>query len=240
MTKIMILEDGEENLQVLTAMVKNVSKEIEVVPVRSLDGALEVLQNTLESFRAFLLDINLDEEKEDDLSGIEFARKVRAMRQYEFTPIVMVTSLAHMELQAYRELHCYQYIIKPFEKEVVEELIRKVLSHTRIVEEPHIVVKSEGVNYKVLCKNIEYIKAIPRGVSIVMKKEELTVLYISIKQLMEKLPQELFLQCHRMYVVNVQEIEYLDTVNGLMNMKNGHTVEVGVTYKNDVRKRMNE
>ncbi len=240
MTKIMILEDGEENLEVLTAMVESVSKEIEVVPARSLEGALDVLQNTSEPFRAFLLDINLDANDENDISGIEFARKVRAMRQYEFTPIVMVTSLAHLELQAYRELHCYQYIVKPFEKEAVQELIRKVLSHTRVVEEPHIVVKSEGVNYKVFCKNIEYIKAIPRGVSIVMKKEELTVLYTSIKQLLEKLPHDMFLQCHRMYVVNMQEIDYVDTVNGLILMKNGHTVEVGVTYKNDVRKRINE
>ena len=233
MTKIMILEDGEENLKVLTAMVESVSKEIEVVPVRSLDRALDVLQNTSEPFRAFLLDINLDVNNEDDIAGIEFARKVRSMRQYEFTPIVMVTSLAHMELQAYRELHCYQYIVKPFEQSAVEELIRKVLSHTRVIEEPHIVVKSEGINYKVFCKNIEYIKAIPRGVSIVMKREELTVLYTSIKQLVEKLPKDMFLQCHRMYVVNKQEIDYVDMVNGLMNMKNGHTVEI-------VRKQMNE
>ena len=240
MTKIMILEDSEENLKVLTAMVESVSKESEVVPVRSLEGALDVLQNTSEPFRAFLLDINLDVKDENDISGIEFARRVRAMRQYEFTPIVMVTSLAHMELQAYRELHCYQYIIKPFDKSAVEELIRKVLSHTRVVEEPHIVVKSEGINYKVFCKNIEYIKAIPRGICIVMKKEELTVLYTSIKQLMEKLPQDMFLQCHRMYVVNKQEIDYVDMVNGLMNMKNGHTVEIDVTYKNNVRKEINE
>lgn len=240
MTKIMILEDGEENLKVLTAIVENVSKEIEVVPVRSLDQALDVLQNTSEPFRAFLLDINLQSNDKDDISGIEFARRVRAIRQYEFTPIVMVTSLEHMELQAYRELHCYQYIVKPYDKNEVQELIRKVLSHTRVVEEPHIIVKSEGINYKVFCKNIEYIQAIPRGVSIIMKKEELTVRYTSIKQLMEKLPMDMFFQCHRMYVVNKQEIDYVDMVNGLINMKNGHTVEIGVTYKTDVRKQINE
>lgn len=240
MTKIMILEDGEENLKVLTAIVENVSKEIEVVPVKSLDQALDVLQNTSEPFRAFLLDINLQSSDKDDISGIEFARRVRAMRQYEFTPIVMVTSLEHMELQAYRELHCYQYIVKPYDKNEVQELIRKVLSHTRVVEEPHIIVKSEGINYKVFCKNIEYIQAIPRGVSIIMKKEELTVRYTSIKQLLEKLPSNMFFQCHRMYVVNKQEIDYVDMVNGLINMKNGHTVEIGVTYKTDVRKQINE
>ena len=62
--------------------------------------------------------------------------------------------------------------------------------------------------------------------------------YLSIKQLMEKLPGDKFLQVHRMCVVNQDYIDYVDTVNGLVSMKNGEQAEVGITYKNEIRKRL--
>ena len=65
-----------------------------------------------------------------------------------------------------------------------------------------------------------------------LAKEEMKVPYLSIKQLMEKLPKERFMQVHRMCVVNLDYIDCIDTVNGLINLKNGETAEVGVTYKN--------
>ncbi len=74
-----------------------------------------------------LLDINLDMNDKEDISGITFAREVRMRREYAFTPIVMITSLANMELTAYRELHCYQYLIKPYNEKDIEKLAGKLL-----------------------------------------------------------------------------------------------------------------
>ena len=96
-------------------------------------------------------------------------------------------------------------------------------------------IKKEGINYKLFCKDIVCIKAIPRGVNIVLVKEEMKVLYLTIKQLMGKLPEEQFLQCHRMFVVNRDYIDYVDMVNGVIRMKNGTEAEIGVTYKTKVK-----
>ena len=113
MTKIMILEDSMDSLMALTAMIKKISKDIAVVPVESLEKARAALQDEANLFQAFLLDINLDEQDMEDASGMEFARQVRNDVRYAFTPLVMITSIANLELPAYRELHCYQYILKP-------------------------------------------------------------------------------------------------------------------------------
>jgi two-component system LytT family response regulator len=72
-----------------------------------------------------------------------------------------------------------------------------------------------------------------------LAKEEMKVPYISIKQLLEKLPQDRFIQVHRMWVVNQDYIDYVDMVNGVIRLKNGGQVEIGVTYKGDVRRRLN-
>lgn len=239
MTRIMILEDSEDSLKALTVMIENVSNKVVAVPVKSLEEAREVLQNTDEIFQAFLLDINLCRENSDDTSGITLAREIRQRTQYAFTPIIMITSLANLELQAYRELHCYQYILKPYAEEDIIKLIKNLLFQMGETGEPFILVKKDGINYKIFCKDIVYIKAVPRGVSIVLAKEEMKIPYTSIRQLMEKLSKEQFFQCHRMYVINRNYIDYVDMVNGIIKLTISGEVEIGVTYKNEIRRRIN-
>ena len=238
MTRILILEDSIDCLKAITVMVEKVSEKVSAVPVSCLEEARTALEKAPQPFQAFLLDINLNIKDSEDCSGITFAREVRMKKEYAFTPIVMITSLANMELTAYRELHCYQYLIKPYNEEDIEKLISKLLfiSQQGETRDPYVIVKKEGINYKLFCKDIICIKAIPRGVCFVLTKEEMKVPYLSIKQLLEKLPDEKFLQVHRMCVVNQDFIEYVDTVNGLVCMKNKEQVEIGVTYKNALRK----
>ena len=235
MTRILVLEDNKDSLKALQIMIEKISADIYVTPVWDLCEAEKALEAASEPFHAFLLDINLNEADTEDISGLDFAMRIRSMRQYAFTPIVMITSLANLELRAYRELHCYQYIVKPYQEEEIQKLIRKVLFQTGEASEPFVLVKKEGINYKLLCKDMIAVKAIPRGVDIVLTKETMSVHYLTIKQLLEKLPQELFLQCHRMFVVNRDHIEYVDMVNGIIHMKNGMETEIGVTYKAKVK-----
>jgi two-component system LytT family response regulator len=241
MTKILILEDNSDCLKAITAMVEKVSDRVIAVPVTSLEEARAVLSLAQQPFQAFLLDINLDETNQDDISGILFAREVRLKKEYAFTPIVMVTSIANMELTAYRELHCYQYLIKPYNEDDIKKLIAKLLfiSQQGETRDEFVIVKKEGINYKLFCKDITCIKAVTRGVCFVFAKEEMKVPYLSIKQLLEKLPEDKFIQVHRMWVVNQDYIDYVDYVNGVIRLKNGEQVELGITYKNEVRRLLN-
>ncbi len=239
MTRILVLEDNIDSLRALQKIIEKMSADIEVFPVEGLEQARETLEREKEPFHAFLLDINLKEADTEDISGLTFAKEVRSLAKYAFTPIIMITSLASLELRAYRELHCYQYMIKPYQEEEIQRLIRKVLFQTGEAAEPFVLIKKEGINYKLLCRDIIGVRAIHRGVSIILEKEEMNVLYLTIRQLMEKLPQEQFFQCHRMFVVNRDHIDYVDSVNGLIHMKNGMEAEIGVTYKARVKEALN-
>ena len=57
----------------------------------------------------FILDIQLL-----DYRGTELARQLRSMPEYRFTPILFTTELAGEELSAYREIKCYDFLVKPF------------------------------------------------------------------------------------------------------------------------------
>ena len=54
MTKIMILEDSIDSLKALKAIVESVSKDIAVIPVKSLEEARAALQDEANLFQAFL------------------------------------------------------------------------------------------------------------------------------------------------------------------------------------------
>lgn len=236
MARILILEDEEQSREALTSMLQNMSSEVTVDAAADLATARLLLDSTV-SFDLFLLDINLCPQDTEDKSGLLFAEEIRAIRQYEFTPLVMITSIAGLEIDAYRKLHCYQYIVKPYVQEEIQELVDKVLFHIQAEQQPSIIVKKEGINYKISCDEIVYCKAISRGVCICMKKEQMEVPYLSIRQLLEKLPKNLFFQCHRMFVVNKNAVRYYDLVNQVIQVEGyDTTIDIGVTYKAEVRR----
>lgn len=237
MTNILILEDEEISRNALVRILEELRTDIEVYAAATLEKARSLLHGDVE-FELFLLDVNLEPENMEDVSGIVFAGEVRAIHGYEFTPIVMVTSVPAMEMTAYRQIHCYQYILKPFEKEDVEAVATKVIEHLEEKESNSIIVKKDGINYSIQCEEIVYCKAAPRGVLLCLQEEEVFAPYLSIKQLMKKLPTRLFFQCHRMYVVNKQYVQYYDMVNQIIRVKE-ESIDIGVTYKADVRRLLN-
>lgn len=234
MVHVLILEDDLNSLRALEKILTDYSDEIAVHTSSSYQEARKLLHNEIR-YGLFLLDVNLSGDNREDIGGILFAREIREQFQYSFTPIVMVTAIGAMEMQAYRELHCYQYIMKPFSEKQVIEVVRKVLEKEKQEKPPVIVVKKDGINYQVNCDNIRYIEAIPRGIRIHMKEKEWNIPYISLKQILQKVPEDMFLQCHRMFVVNKREVEYYDTVNRIIKLKNCEdVVEIGVTYKSEI------
>lgn len=244
MIRVLVLEDNKTSLDILKNIVKNVSEDIEVLEADSLTAAKELLKKNTDKINAFLLDINLDENDDNNNDGIIFAKEIRGINAYAFTPIVMITSIANLELKAYRELHCYQYILKPYDSKEIEKLMKDVLFQSGASVQSSIVVKKDGINYKILTKNIMYVSAVTRGVCMTLVSqnrqgyEDMIIPYLSIKQLMDKLPKDEFIQCHRMYVVNKEYVDYIDHVNRVIRMSNSYELEIGVTYKNEIKKQI--
>lgn len=240
MARIFVLEDEELSRKALVQMLLEISGEITVDAAANLVDARELLGGTV-SFDLFLLDINLSQKVTEDTSGIIFAEEIRAIKKYSFTPIVMVTSIAGFEMESYRRLHCYQYLVKPYDFGEIKDLVEKVLFYVQQEKKEYILVKKKGINYKILCDEIEYCKAIPRGVCIYMKDERMEVPYLSIQKLLDKLPHNHFFQCHRMYIVNKQAVKYYDLVNQMIQVQShSELIDIGVTFKQEVRRIMNE
>ena len=114
----------------------------------------------------------------------------------------------------------------------IAAVVQKVLEKESREKPPVIVVKKDGINYQLKCEDIRYLEAIPRGTRLHLMTENWDVPYVTLRQMLLKMPKGMFVQCHRMYAVNKNEVEYYDTVNRIIRIKNcPDTVEIGVTYK---------
>lgn len=62
---------------------------------------------------------------------------------------------------------------------------------------------------------------------------------MTIRQILEMLPEEEFIQCHRMYVIHKKYVDYVDVVNQIIRMQGcTEEIEIGRTYKTEVKRRL--
>jgi len=229
---ILVVEDNKKSREMLVDMLSEIDKDLTVFETDNIDAAYRyALQSTI---HLFLLDIILDTSVRGDLSGIVFASEMRSLSRYKQTPIIFITSLEDPQLFSYSELHCYQYIEKPFDRNKTVRIIKEALGIA--VEEKrskHLFFRKEGLVFPIKVEDIVYIAFEKPVTTIFLKNDFLEIPYISIKKMMIKLDSADFGQCSRNAVVNRNYIEYLDLTDNVLKIKDRDIVlRIGDVYKN--------
>ena len=236
MKKVLILEDKKENLSLLVNIIQGMQKEIEVYQTTQAGEAYQIaLEKTVD---VFLLDIVLKPESFGDMSGMVFADRIRQVEKYKFTPIIFLTALGDPELHAYKELHCYGYLTKPYNKEKLTKLLGEALTFEQHKEENrNIYFKKDGIFFAKKMQDIVYIKSSAGKMFIKTTKDELEISYKSNSQVLKELDSDNFIKCNRSVVVNKDYIASIDSTNRYIELKNGYgTLEIGAILKKDFLK----
>ena len=135
MKRILILEDNVKTLTSLEKMIREISPEIITFPVQTYEEAC--ICAVKQQIDIFILDIILNTKQPGDTSGMAFAREMRNYKKYQLTPMIFITVLADPELYAYRELHSFGYLEKPFSMEDARKLVMKALEYTIPIEKEY-------------------------------------------------------------------------------------------------------
>lgn len=138
-----------------------------------------------------------------------------------------------------------QYALKGYEFEVVDYLLKPVsfdrflksanrvhdLLQTEHKEaDDYIFVKSDKQLKKIMFKDILFVESMENYVIIqtVSSKE---IVYTTLKQIYESLPQDIFQQTHRSYVVNINQVNAID--GNLLNV-NSYKIPVARNLKDNI------
>jgi len=153
------------------------------------------------------LDINMPK-----LSGIEYLRTSTTL-----PATIITTAYAEYAIDGF-ELNVIDYLVKPFSFErflkaankakELYELRAKEVPNTSL-DEDYFFVKCDGKIEKVLYDELLYVEAMLNYVILYTERKKLMV-YLTIKGIIEKLPQSRFLKVHKSYIINISKIKSID------------------------------
>lgn len=120
MEKLRILAVDDNSIS-LAAIEQELKKQYEVIPVNSGTRALQYLRR--EKPDLILLDIQMEQK-----DGIETLREIREMEKCKDIPVIMLTSKQDKSsVVETSKLGIYDYILKPFRGEDLQNRIARVL-----------------------------------------------------------------------------------------------------------------
>lgn len=235
---ILIVEDSTAALARLKQIIGEIDKETQIhVAYNSSEAYQLALQYTID---VFLVDIVLDVKANADVSGIEFAQRIRNLDKYAFTPMIFTTSLADPKLYAFTNLHSFAYLEKPFSTEEVKSVLIKALGYTTQREnDKKLYFRKEGLLFAVDILDIVYIENYFRKLNIRTENEIMEMPYKSCKKLMEEIDAKDFLQCSRNTIINTKFIAAVDLANRYLILKEDYgRLEIGKAFIKSVKEHL--
>lgn len=115
---ILVIEDEKDIRDLISFQLK--SQGFNVVVSESADKAVGIVEGT-ERFDLFIIDRMLP----GSMDGLEFTKKLRSRKDYQSTPIIMVTALTQAEnIVEGLDAGADDYITKPFDLNVLQARVR--------------------------------------------------------------------------------------------------------------------
>ena len=120
LSTLLYIEDDSLNWEIVNMFLKG---RFLVDTVADSSEALTKVKSNL--YSAILLDISLRK----GISGLELAKEIRKIRNYESIPIIAVTALAFREDEKrILDSACTHYISEPFTKKILLDVLKNALS----------------------------------------------------------------------------------------------------------------
>jgi len=210
---------------------------IEKTPFLQLFASCENPLEALEIANAGSVDLIFLDIQMPQLSGLEFIKLHKSPAK-----VILSTAYSQHALESY-ELNVVDYLMKPCSFERFLQAAQKTreligISPARpeptnyaappAAEEDHIYVKVDSRMQKVGFQDILYVEGLGNYVSIYTTTERLVTL-LTMKEVEERLPEQLFMRIHRSYILSLAHIQYIEG-NQVFIDKNT-ALPLGETYR---------
>jgi DNA-binding LytR/AlgR family response regulator len=231
MINCLVVDDEQHAIDILTHYIGQTPF---LQLVASTTNPVEALQIVNEkNIELIFLDIQMPE-----LSGIDFVRAIHGKAK-----VILTTAYSEFALESY-ELDVVDYLLKPIRFPRFLQAVQKVTNK----EEPggpsplqggqgsgeaddYIFVKTEskGKLLKINLADIDYIEGMKNYVAIHCSEKK-TLVYTSMKELEERLPQKAFLRVHKSFIIPIAKITGIE--GNLLRLKGvNNEVLIGENYK---------
>lgn len=215
--KCIIIDDEPSSQKVLELFVSKLDfLKLEGVCHSALE-AMEFLKTN--PVDLLFLDINMPH-----LSGLSFYKSLQNPPLVIFT-----TAYSEYALDGF-EVNATDYLLKPFSFERFVKAVtraRNILSDNLAQE--NITIKADKKLYQVKFSDLLFVEALGDYIKINLKNKTL-VTYKTLSNIKSSLPENMFLQIHKSYIVNTKFIDYIE---GNQVIIQDNKIPIGQKFKAD-------
>ena len=239
MKKVLVVEDNTNSRSMIVNVLSQIDPALKIYQTGNVEEAYYIAM--CQSIELFIVDIILNKNVPGDVSGIVFADRLRKCKQYKYIPMIIITALEDLKLNAYSHLHCYSYLEKPIDIGRMKSVLKEALEIPVVRQKnEYVYFRKDGILYSVCKNDIMFITVEGRHNRIVCKEENIETGYKSCKQLLELLDSDNFVQCNRNTIVNRQYIKIIDSTNRYIILKGSSIVlEIGIIIKKGFLQKLN-
>ncbi|MDS0527228.1 LytTR family DNA-binding domain-containing protein [Clostridium sp. SHJSY1] len=237
MYSIILVEDDFMQRDILKRMINSMYEFVEIYEADNESDALDIIKKY--NINMFLIDINLKES-----SGLELAINIRKIYKYQFSQIIFLTSHVEYITQAFKQTHCYDYILKPYNKKEVQAMLNKIImyenEHLNNIENEEkdkeiIITLKNGIYLSIKIDDIVFIEVKGKNCEINTINRIYDVNNISLKKMIKLIDCKYIIQSHRAFIVNrnyIHKIEKLDNKLSVIQFDNySKTALLGYKFK---------
>jgi len=169
------------------------------------------------------IDINMP-----DITGIELVRSLKDKPATIFTTAYKKFAFEGFELEA------VDYLLKPIAFDRFAKAVKRVIDFHAIkfpakaATNEHFFVRSEYRMVKIELDQIEYIEGLEDYIKIHLSTEKPILTLMTLKAVLEKLPEETFRRIHRSYIIPVKKVSSI--LNRKITLTNGTELPVSDSY----------
>ena len=220
--KCIIVDDEPPATRILKNYVEKVSFLEEIGIFNDSLKALEFINSN--KVDVVFLDIQMPQ-----LTGLQLSKILS-----KEVKIIFTTAYPDFALEGY-ELNAVDYLLKPIAFERFYQAVSKLSPNSKIettntnTTSEFVFIKTDGKNkfQKLLLSDILYLESLQNYVCIHTSKQQI-ITHSSLKNIIESLPENDFIQIHKSYVVAFKQIESTDNFSVFINSKE---LPIGATYK---------
>lgn len=158
------------------------------------------------------------------MGGMDTAKALRKLEKKML--IIFITAYPDYVFQGY-EVHAFHYILKPYEKTKLKDVLESAVRELSAQEEQFYMVQQKSGALRLSLREISYFKSDKRNVCAIQKNGEQISFYEKLDDVEAKLP-DFFQRIHNRYLVNMNCISKLESASCICN---GEELPVSRTYK---------
>ena len=227
---IAICDSDKKICENILNLIRRENLDAEIFIFHSKDELLE----SKKIFSIYFLDIK-------GIDGLETAKIIRRREKIFCSPpsiLIFVTGYEDFMLEAF-DVQAFHYILKPIDTKKFSQILNRAIDEVKNFQnyaEKFLIIKVDGMNKKILLKNILYVESSDKKV-IIHTTENIFEIYGKMDAFEIALGENFF-RCHRFFLVNLEKISAYNS--NTIELLNGEKIFIAEKrYSDFVKKFMN-